>query len=155
MNEKFRSVLYPLATFVALVALWEVAIRVFKVPNYILPTPYAVVEALQRGYIEGLFWKHFLFTLQSMVLGYVLGCSLAFLLGCLEFGEERYFDAFCNVLHFSLDHLHDPVFGEWYHSVEEEGTTRDATKGSAWKAAYHVTQALAYADGYLKEIAGA
>ena len=78
----------------------------------------------------------------------------AFLLGCLEFGEERYFDAFCNVLHFSLDHLHDPVFGEWYHSVEEEGTTRDATKGSAWKAAYHVTQALAYADGYLREIAG-
>ena len=88
MNEKVKSVLFPLATLLILVALWDAAIRVFKVPNYILPTPYAVLEALQRGYIEGLFWKHFLFTLESMVLGYVLGCALAFLLGCL-FAESR------------------------------------------------------------------
>ncbi len=88
MNEKLKTFLYPLATFVVLVALWEAAIRVFKVPNFILPTPYAVLEALQRGYIEGLFWKHFLFTLQSMVFGYVLGCTLAFVLGCL-FAESR------------------------------------------------------------------
>jgi mannose/cellobiose epimerase-like protein (N-acyl-D-glucosamine 2-epimerase family) len=79
----------------------------------------------------------------------------AFLLGYLEFGEERYFDAFSQTLRFSLDHLHDPVFGEWYHSVEENGAPRDQSKGSAWKAAYHVTQALAYADGYLREVAGA
>jgi mannobiose 2-epimerase len=78
----------------------------------------------------------------------------AFLLGYLEFGEERYFDAFSQTLRFSLDHLYDPVFGEWYHSAEEDGAPRDQAKGSAWKAAYHVTQALAYADGYLREVAG-
>lgn len=88
MNERAKSVLYPLATFVVLVALWDFAIHAFKVPNFILPTPAAVLEALQRGYIEGLYWKHFFFTLQSMVFGYVLGCSLAFLLGCL-FAESR------------------------------------------------------------------
>lgn len=76
----------------------------------------------------------------------------AFLLGYLEFGEERYFDAFSQTLRFCLDYLHDPIFGEWYHSAEEDGAPRDQTKGSAWKAAYHVTQALAYADGYLREI---
>jgi len=79
----------------------------------------------------------------------------AFLLGYLEFGEERYFDAFGHALHFCLDRLHDPLFGEWYHSAEEDGAARDLTKGSAWKAAYHVTQALTYADGYLREVAGA
>ena len=88
MNDKLKSVLYPLATFVVLVAVWEIAIRAFKVPNFILPTPYAVLEALQRGYIEGLFWKHFFFTLQSMVLGYLFGCTLAFILGCL-FAESK------------------------------------------------------------------
>lgn len=88
MNDRIRSVLYPLATFIVLVAGWHFAILAFKVPNYILPTPYAVLEALQRGYIEGLFWKHFFFTLQSMTYGYVLGCSLAFMLGCL-FAESR------------------------------------------------------------------
>lgn len=88
MNERLRSVLFPLATFVVLVVLWDAAIRYFKVPNFILPTPAAVLEALQRGYVEGLFWKHFLFTLQSMVCGYLLGCTLAFLLGCL-FAESR------------------------------------------------------------------
>ena len=88
MNDRLKAVFLPLATFVVLVALWDAAIRVFKVPNFILPTPYAVLEALQRGYIEGLFWKHFFFTLQSMVFGYVLGCTLAFVLGCL-FAESR------------------------------------------------------------------
>src|SRR5690349_18276574 len=88
MNDKLKAALLPLATFVVLIALWDAAIRVFKVPNFILPTPYAVLEALERGYIEGLFWKHFFFTLQSMVSGYLLGCSLAFVLGCV-FAESR------------------------------------------------------------------
>lgn len=88
MNDRLKSVLYPLATLIVLIALWEAAIRVFKVPNFILPTPYAVLESLHRGYVEGLFWKHFLFTLQSMVCGYLLGCSLAFVLGCV-FAESR------------------------------------------------------------------
>jgi NitT/TauT family transport system permease protein len=88
MNDKLKAVLLPLATFIVLVALWDAAIRVFKVPNFILPTPHAVLEALQRGYIEGLYWKHFFFTLQSMVFGYLLGCILAFVLGCV-FAESR------------------------------------------------------------------
>ena len=83
MNEKLKSVLYPAIAFVVLVTVWEMSIRIFKVPNFILPTPYAVLEALQRGYIEGLFWKHFFFTLQSMTFGYILGCTLAFIIGCL------------------------------------------------------------------------
>lgn len=88
MNEKVRSVVFPLVAFVLLITAWDVLIKLLKVPNFILPTPYAVLEALQRGYIEGLFWRHFVFTLQSMVLGYLLGCTLAFILGCL-FAELR------------------------------------------------------------------
>ncbi len=88
MHEKVNSVAYPLAAFVVLIVLWDGAIGYFKVPNFILPTPRAVLDALHRGYVVGQFWPHFLFTLQSMVAGYLAGCSLAFALGCL-FAESR------------------------------------------------------------------
>ena len=88
LSERTKTILYPLILLVVLIAIWDGAIRLFKVPNYILPTPAAVLEAMHRGYIEGLYWKHFFYTLQSMVSGYLLGCTLAFLLGCL-FAESR------------------------------------------------------------------
>jgi NitT/TauT family transport system permease protein len=88
MVERLKTVLYPLAALVVLVAFWSFAIRAFQVPNFILPTPESVVQALYRGYIEGLYWHHFFFTLQSMLFGYLLGCTLAFMLGCL-FAESR------------------------------------------------------------------
>jgi len=75
----------------------------------------------------------------------------AFLLGYLVFDDRRYWDAFRGVAGFCLHSLHDPQHGEWYHSAEEDGAPRDTTKGSAWKAAYHITQACAYAHEYLKE----
>ena len=78
----------------------------------------------------------------------------AFLLGYLVFQDQRCWQAFLNVAEFCLKCLHDAEHGEWYHSTEEDGTPRDTTKGSAWKAAYHVTQACAYADEYLRQIGG-
>ena len=88
MNERLKSIVHPLIAFVIVVALWDVAIRVFKIPNFILPTPEGVLAAMKRGYVEGEFWKHFFFTLTSMVSGYALGCSAAFVLGCV-FAESR------------------------------------------------------------------
>ena len=48
--------------------------------------------------------------------------------------------------------LHDPEHGEWFASTSEDGTPRQTGKGSEWKAAYHVTQACAYAQQYLSEL---
>ena len=88
MSERLKSILYPLIAFAVVVVLWDVAIRVFKIPNFILPTPEGVLAAMKRGYIDGEFWKHFVFTLTSMASGYALGCSAAFMLGCV-FAESR------------------------------------------------------------------
>jgi len=77
----------------------------------------------------------------------------AFLLAYLVFREARYWDAFRNVVGFCLRCLHDPEYGEWYHSTEEDGTPRETAKGSAWKAAYHVTQACWYVHRYLSRTA--
>jgi len=76
---------------------------------------------------------------------------VAFLLGYLVFRDSRYWEAFLNVADFCLRRLYDPEHGEWFASTDEEGTPRQTDKGSEWKAAYHVTQACAYADEYLRE----
>lgn len=88
MSERLKSIVHPLIAFVVVVVLWDVAIRAFKIPNFILPTPEGVLAAMKRGYVDGEFWKHFVFTLTSMASGYALGCSAAFVLGCV-FAESR------------------------------------------------------------------
>lgn len=76
--ERAKDILYPLITLVLIVAVWGLAIRVFSIPSYLLPSPTAVLSALKRGYIDGLFWKDFLFTMRSTLIGYGLGCVAAF-----------------------------------------------------------------------------
>lgn len=93
MRDNFKSVLYPLITGAALLAIWVLSISVFKVPNYLIPSPASVWTALQVGYVEGQYWPHFLFTLQCTVLGYTLGCGLAVLVGTLV-AESRTFERF-------------------------------------------------------------
>ncbi len=88
MTERLKSIGYPLITLGVLVGIWIFAVRVLKVPNYVLPAPESVVLALKRGYVEGHFWAHFFFTLKSTASGYAIGCTVAFVMGCL-FAESR------------------------------------------------------------------
>lgn len=83
-----RTAGLPAITFVVVVAGWSLASHVFLVPNYVLPKPEDVVLALRRGYIDGLFWPHFAFTLTSLGLGSLVGCSAAFVLASL-FAESK------------------------------------------------------------------
>jgi NitT/TauT family transport system permease protein len=93
MREHVKSFAYPAATLVVIVAIWIVATEYWHVPNYVLPTPVGVLGALKAGYIEGLLWKHLLFTLQATVLGYILGCTIALVFGAFV-AESRTFDRF-------------------------------------------------------------
>jgi NitT/TauT family transport system permease protein len=83
----------PLLTLLVLVAVWVVTLRWFRVPDYILPAPGAVVRALKIGYIDGLYWPHFLATLEATVFGYLLGCGLAFVFGAVA-ADSRTFERF-------------------------------------------------------------
>lgn len=81
--ERAKDVLFPLTTFAILLAIWQFAVVAFKVPNYILPDLRDVGAALWRGYIDGEYWQHIAFTLRAVLMGYLLGCSVAILLGTL------------------------------------------------------------------------
>ena len=62
-------------------AVWEAVVRVFEIPMFILPTPSSVFMALYRGIASSLYVDHVWITLTETLMGFVLGTSLAFLLG--------------------------------------------------------------------------
>jgi NitT/TauT family transport system permease protein len=71
----------PIVLFVALIAGWEGYVRVFEVPDMILPTPGQILRALIAGFRNGVLPRHLLVTAQEVAIGYVLGVALGLLLG--------------------------------------------------------------------------
>ncbi len=93
MSNNMKAVIYPLITAVVLLTLWSLSVRVFEIPDYLIPSPGAVLTTLKAGYIDGQYWPHFLFTLTNTAVGYALGCGLALLLGAIV-AESRTFERF-------------------------------------------------------------
>lgn len=93
MKDKLRSAIYPLITAAAVVLLWQASILEFGIEDYILPEPWLVVTSIVDGFREGGFLGHFWATAEATVLGYVLGCGLAFLIGAAV-AESETFDKF-------------------------------------------------------------
>jgi NitT/TauT family transport system permease protein len=91
MKGRVTTILYPAITFVLLITAWSGSIRFFHVPDYILPKPMAVLDAIKVGYIDGEFWPHFFFTLQSTAIGYAVGCVAAIVAGA-ALAESRVFE---------------------------------------------------------------
>jgi len=76
--KNFALRLLLIAVFLAV---WEAGVRVFEIPMFILPTPSNVFTALYRGIASSLYVDHIWITITETLLGFVLGTSLAFLLG--------------------------------------------------------------------------
>ncbi len=65
----------------AFLLLWKVVVVIGGYPDYILPTPEAVVERGARAVGSGVLWEHSAATLLEVVLGFVVGTSLALVAG--------------------------------------------------------------------------
>jgi NitT/TauT family transport system permease protein len=91
--DRITQIVYPVITLGFIIGAWFLAIDYFQVSNYVLPSPGQMLAAFERGFIQGVLWPHVLFTMQSLVLGYALGCSVAFALGSL-LAESRTFEKF-------------------------------------------------------------
>src|SRR5204862_4994929 len=70
-----------LLLIVVFLGVWEGFVRLFQIPLFILPTPSNVFVALYRGFASSLYIDHIWITITETLLGFVLGTSLAFLLG--------------------------------------------------------------------------
>ena len=65
----------------AVLAVWEAIVRIFNVAPFILPSPINVFLALYRGFASTMYFGHIGTTLIETMIGFAIGCSLAFGLG--------------------------------------------------------------------------
>ena len=69
MNE-LRKPALRIALLVASLAAWESAVRLLRIPSFVLPTPSQVGAALYRGAASGIYLQHFWITLAETLLGF-------------------------------------------------------------------------------------
>ncbi len=79
MRSRYTDTLYPVATIVVLLALWETASRLGHVPRYILPSPSGI--AIRFYELHALIVKESLFTLEATLLGFGLSVAIGVPLG--------------------------------------------------------------------------
>jgi NitT/TauT family transport system permease protein len=82
-----------LALFVSLIGLWELIVRYFNVPAFVIPKPSSVLVSLYNGLSSGLYVWHTVITLTEVIVGFVIGSSIGFLLG-VGIATNRYFSYF-------------------------------------------------------------
>jgi NitT/TauT family transport system permease protein len=80
-EERIKAVVYPLATFLALLLAWQYLVRLFGVPEYILPVPTEFLLKLVQA--RELIWTHTLVTANEIVLGFGAATLIAVPLGLL------------------------------------------------------------------------
>jgi NitT/TauT family transport system permease protein len=82
MRRLLNSALFPLS-FVLLIALWELVVRVFDVQVFIVPAPSRVWQSLVTMTTSGLLAKHFLITFGEAVGGFLIAVVFAAVLAAL------------------------------------------------------------------------
>jgi NitT/TauT family transport system permease protein len=65
----------PLLVIVAVVIAWAAVVRIFDIPDYLLPAPQAVVARMVKDW--PLLWKHGIYTLFSVLTGFLASIAIA------------------------------------------------------------------------------
>ena len=74
---------FDLSAFALLLLAWEGAVRLFKVPEIVVPAPSSIVSALVSIIASGAVFPHLGITLSEVLLGFAIGASVALVLGAL------------------------------------------------------------------------
>lgn len=81
MMSGVRGLSLRILLIAAFLLVWEVIVRAFSIPAFILPPPSNIFLALYRGFASALYFSHIAITLTETFLGFALGSVLAFSLG--------------------------------------------------------------------------
>ncbi|WP_454918907.1 ABC transporter permease [Xanthobacter sediminis] len=73
--------LISFAGFLGLMAIWEAAVYIFAIPNFILPPPSAIALSLYDGLVSGLFVYNFLVTAFQTLVGFAIAAVVGIAIG--------------------------------------------------------------------------
>ena len=79
--QKYRKVILPILVFPILILIWELYIKVFQVPDYLLPRPMDLLRSMINLFKTGEIGKHILITLQEIFVGTAIGILIGLVLG--------------------------------------------------------------------------
>lgn len=82
VDSRARRVLTPLVTVAGLLVVWELVVDTGVIPNFLLPTPIQVVEALVGD--VSLIAAHAATTLVETAIGLLVGVALGFAIAVLD-----------------------------------------------------------------------
>ena len=77
----WKQILGIVAVAVIVIGCWEILVRAFEVPEFVFPTPSAIVVALVQSLPT--VYPHFFVTLGELVTGYVIGASIGLFLAAV------------------------------------------------------------------------
>jgi NitT/TauT family transport system permease protein len=82
MMERFRDPAPPILIGLVFLIFWEVAVRLFDVPPYVLPGPLLILETLwiDTGLLMGSLWITLKITLAALLAAALGGAGLAFVM---------------------------------------------------------------------------
>jgi NitT/TauT family transport system permease protein len=80
-RDRISAVVFPLATFAALLVAWQFLVRLFGVPEYILPLPTEFLAKLVES--RALIWQHTLVTASEVLLGFLFAAAIGVPLGLM------------------------------------------------------------------------
>ena len=78
MSEKTLRIIGPLVFMTALIILWEIVVRAFKVPTFLIPAPSKVVQTMIAS--GPLLFGHTFVTIYEILLGFAIAAIFGILL---------------------------------------------------------------------------
>jgi NitT/TauT family transport system permease protein len=80
-RDRISAVLLPIVTFAVLLVAWQFLVRLFGVPEYILPLPTQFLSKLVES--RALIWQHTLVTASEVLLGFLFAAAIGVPLGLM------------------------------------------------------------------------
>lgn len=107
-----------LLLFLALLALWEIAVLTGVITSIIIPRPSAIIGAMVELYVtKGTIYSHFFITLTEAVAGFAIGAIVAVTLAVwssLSEGFKRYVSPYAIVLNVTPGIALTPIIIAWF-----------------------------------------
>ena len=86
--RKYRKIILPALFLPLFLIAWELYIRVFHVPNYLLPGPLELADSMVTLFVSGGVMKHIRVTMEEILMGTAIGIVIG-----LVFGEAPVYRA--------------------------------------------------------------
>jgi len=111
-------ILPHLALFLAILALWELAVHTGLITSIIIPRPSAIMGAIIKLYItDRTIYPHFVITLTEAVTGFLIGAAIAIILAVwssLSDAFKRYVSPYAVVLNVTPGIALVPIIIAWF-----------------------------------------